>query len=95
MYRFACTRVAANSRAALLDDEGTEPTEFDTVTPRQTCNNRLQDDVDDVLDGRTVDAESGDVGGYQDAVLALAQARPRFEIGRGLADRTGPVGVMP
>ena len=49
VYRFACTRVAANSRASLLDDEGTEPTEFDTVTPRQTFSNRLEDGVDDAL----------------------------------------------
>ncbi len=49
MYRFACTRVAANSRAALLDREGTEPTEFDTVTPRQTISNRLEDGIDEAL----------------------------------------------
>ena len=49
VYRFACTRVAANSRASLLDDEGTEPTEFDTVTPRQSCSNRLEDGADEAL----------------------------------------------
>ena len=42
MYRFACTWVAANSRGVLLDGEGTEPTEFDTVTPRQSRCNRLK-----------------------------------------------------
>ena len=49
MYRFACTRVAANSRGLLLDGEGTEPTEFDTVTPRQSLCNRLDDGVDEEL----------------------------------------------
>ncbi len=49
VYRFTCTRVAANSRASLLDDEGTEPTEFDTVTPRQSRCNRLKDGVDEAL----------------------------------------------
>ena len=45
----ACTRVAANSRDALPDREGTEPTEFDTVTPRQTISNRLEDGIDEAL----------------------------------------------
>ncbi len=47
LYRFACTRVAANSRGVLLDGEETEPTEFDTLTPRQSCSNRLEDGVDE------------------------------------------------
>ncbi len=49
MYRFACTRVTANSRCVLLYREGTEPTEFDTVTPRQSRCNRLEDGVNDAL----------------------------------------------
>ena len=49
VYRFACTRVAANSRGLLLDGEGTEPTEFDTLAPRQTSSDRLEDGVDEAL----------------------------------------------
>ncbi len=49
MYHFACTRVTANSRAALPDREGTEPTEFDTFTPSQTISNRLEDGIDEAL----------------------------------------------
>ncbi len=49
MYRFACTRVAANSRGALSDRESPEPTEFDTLTSRQSCSNRLEDCADDAL----------------------------------------------
>ncbi len=49
VYRFACTRVAGNSRCSLLDGEGTEPTDFNTVTPRQSCSNRLEDCADEAL----------------------------------------------
>ena len=49
VYRFACTRVAANSRGLLLDGEGTEPTEFDTLAPRKTSSDRLEDGVDEAI----------------------------------------------